>query len=93
MVDASAYIEVRGSRYSVPGRLVLQEVMIRITLEDELLVYEGAAQEPAAVHRLAGRGGQQATVADHHKELWEKAMGDSTEVAARALTVYEEMLS
>lgn len=93
MVDASAYIEVRGSRYSVPGRLVLQEVMIRITLEDELLVYDGAAQEPAAVHRLAGRGGQQATVADHHKELWEKAMGDSTTVAARALTVYEEMLS
>jgi len=96
MVDASAMIEVNGSRYSVPGRLAQQAVRIRITLDGELFVYEVSgteAMQPVAMHRLAGRGGMQVIVEEHHAELWSRAMGEKASVAARELTVYEEMLA
>jgi len=96
MVDASAMIEVNGSRYSVPGRLAQQSVRIRITLDGELFVYEVSgteAMQPVAMHRLAGRGGMQVIVEEHHAELWSRAMGEKASVAARELTVYEEMLA
>jgi len=45
------------------------------------------------MHRLAGRGGRQVIVEEHHAELWSQALGEKASVAARELAVYEEMLA
>jgi hypothetical protein len=47
-VSWDAYVEVRGNRYSVPDRYAGQALPIRITLEDELTVYD--AEQAIVTH-------------------------------------------
>ncbi len=79
------YIEVRGSRYSVPEAWCGRPVTIRITLDDELRVFGDDVL--IATHQLStGRVWQ--TVPEHHKPLWER----TCHVEHRALADYEELL-
>ena len=80
-----AYIDVRGNRYSVPASLAGQRILIRITLEGDLLVYDGDTL--VATHRLQPRSEGWATVPEHHAALW----NDVLRVERRPLTVYEEV--
>jgi transposase len=79
-----AYIEVRGNRYSVPGNLVNQMVVIRIGLDNTLRVYH--ADTLVATHLLRNAREGWSTVPEHHAQLWQ----DALRVERRPLEVYEE---
>jgi transposase len=83
-VAADAYIEVRGNRYSVPAELVGQRVAVRIGLDGTLRVYQ--AETLVARHTLREKEEGWATVAEHHRELWE-----AVKVEQRPLAAYEEV--
>jgi hypothetical protein len=85
------YIEVRGTRYSVPGNLAGQRVRIRIGLDDVLTVYDVAGELPVAEHRLTAKHGEWVTVPNHHSDLWGKTMNDAIHVERRPLSVYDEV--
>ena len=86
-VANDAYIEVRGNRYSVPGHLVGQTVVIRIDLNGLLHVYAG--ETLVANHRLREAGAGWVTVPEHHAALWREAL----QVEQRPLHVYDEVVS
>lgn len=86
-VSWDAYIDVRGRRYSVPALLAGRTVQIRLTLEDELAVYDGEAL--MATHRVVSGEPGWVTVPDHHAALWAQTL----EVEQRPLAVYEEVAS
>ena len=86
-VGWDAYIDVRGNRYSVPGRLAGCTVAIRIGLEGTLRIFAG--EELVANHQLRPARDGWVTVAEHHQQLWR----DTLQVARRPLTVYEEAAS
>ena len=99
MVGWDGYVDVRGSRYSVPGELAGRAVRIRISLDGLLTIYgQEPAQDqqpPVAQHLLAGPSGTPGawiTVADHHRDLWARTLGASFGVERRALAVYQEVL-
>ena len=86
-VSWDAYIDVRGNRYSVPSPCCGQQVTIRISLDDELTVYDIRGQEVAR-HRLTDRKDGWQAIEDHHTPLWQDVMP----VQHRSLAVYEEVL-
>ena len=58
-VGWDAYVNVRGNRYSVPSAYCGQMVTIRLSLDDELVVYAGRA-----LYRAAPAGGARGGLAD-----------------------------
>lgn len=84
-VGWDAYIDVRGNRYSVPGRLAGCLVTIRIGLEGTLRVFAGG--ELVANHLLRTAEAGWVTVPEHHRKLWQEAL----QVERRPLAVYEEV--
>jgi hypothetical protein len=86
-VSWDAYIDVRGNRYSVPDAYAGQVVPIRITLADELVVYD--AERVLVTHRLQPRSAGWVTVPEHHAALWQRTL----DVERRPLTAYEEVTS
>jgi transposase len=82
-VGWDGYVEVRGSRYSVPGHLTGQTVTVRIGLDDTLRIYHG--DELAVTHRLRPVSEGWVTVPDHHRELWRNTL----QVERRSLEAYE----
>jgi transposase len=82
-----AYVEVRGNRYSVPETYAGQVLPIRITLEDELVVYD--AERVIVTHRLRPRAQGWVTVPEHHAALWQRTLN----VERRPLAAYEEVAS
>jgi transposase len=83
VVGWDSYIDVRGNRYSVPSELCGKRVGVRITLDDELRVFDD--ERLVASHRLRPRGW--VTTPSHHERLWEEALS----VERRDLAVYEEV--
>jgi transposase len=85
VVAWDSYIDVRGNRYSVPSELCGKTVAVRITLDDELRVYDDDAI--VVTHRLQPREKGWVTVGTHHQKLWEETLC----VERRDLSVYEEV--
>ena len=83
-VGWDAYVNVRGNRYSVPSAYCGQMVTVRISLDDELVVYAG--ERCIARYRLVAPEAGWQTVADHHLRLWA-----AVRVEARSLHAYEEV--
>lgn len=92
MVGWDGYVEVRGNRYSAPSDLSGQQVRIRISLDGLLDIYGHGSATPVAQHRLTPARGKWISVAQHHSDLWAKALGTSLGVERRDLRVYEEVL-
>jgi transposase len=84
-VSWDSYIDVRGNRYSVPGELVGQTVIVRIGLDDWLRVYHNEAL--VASHSLQPAQQGWVTVPEHHAQLWQATL----KVHQRPLAVYEEV--
>lgn len=82
-VSWDSYIDVRGNRYSVPGELVGQSVIVRIGLDDWLRVYHHEAL--VASHSLQPVQQGWVTVPEHHAQLWQATL----KVHQRPLAVYE----
>ncbi len=80
-----AYIDVRGTRYSVPAPPAGQRATIRIGLDGLLRIYDGEAL--VADQRLQSGTQGWVTVPAHHEPLWAKAI----QVQARPLTDYVEV--
>lgn len=78
------YIEVRGTRYSVPAELAGKAVQIRLSLDGRLEVYEG--ERCVATHQCREGGAGWVSVPEHHRGLWE-----ALNVQQRDLGVYEEV--
>jgi transposase len=87
-VSWDAYVDVQGNRYSVPAEQCGAPVKIRISLDDELTIYD-IQDEVLARHRLRHRAAGWQTVADHHHPLWSAL----SPVQHRDLRSYEEVLS
>jgi transposase len=83
-VSWDAYVEVRGNRYSVPDAFAGRVVSVRITLEDELIVYD--CEQVIVSHRLQPRSAGWVTVPGHHAALWRRTLN----VERRPLAAYEE---
>lgn len=84
-VSWDSYIDVRGNRYSVPGELVGQTVIVRIGLDDLLRVYYNEALVASHTLQTAHQGW--VTVPEHHAQLWQATL----KVQQRPLNVYEEV--
>jgi hypothetical protein len=84
-VGWDAYVEVRGSRYSVPAALAGQRVTVRISLDGVVSIYED--ERLVAQHALQAGAHRWVTVPEHHAALWAHAL----EVERRPLAVYEEV--
>ncbi|MDF0666234.1 MAG: IS21 family transposase [Nitrospira sp.] len=84
-VSWDAYIDVRGRRYSVPAQLAGRSVQIRLTLEGELVVYDG--ERRVATHRVVSGEPGWVTISAHHAALWAQTLA----VEQRPLAVYEEV--
>jgi transposase len=78
------YIEVDGNRYSIPDHLRGSIVVVRITVDGMLSVYDGNLV--VAEHRLKDRAEGWSTIPLHHDALWQ-----SLAVERRDLAVYEEV--
>lgn len=87
VVSWDAYVEVRGNRYSVPDAFAGQVVPIRITLDDQLVVYN--CEQVLVTHRLQPRSAGWVTVPGHHAALWQRTL----QVEHRPLTDYAEATS
>jgi transposase len=84
-VGWDGYIDVCGNRYSVPGELAGQSVIIRLDLEGSLRVYHG--ERLMARHRLQSAAEGWVTVPEHHRQLWHGTL----KVERRSLEVYEQV--
>lgn len=84
-VSWDSYIDVRGNRYSVPGELVGQTVIVRIGLDDRLRVYDHDVV--VASHSLQPARQGWVTMPEHHARLWQATQ----RVQQRPLQVYEEV--
>lgn len=78
------YIHVRGNRYSVPIALAGQTLCVRISLDDEVRVYQG--EKLVARHRLRSVEQGWVTSPEHHAALWQSTLN----VEQRPLETYEE---
>ena len=83
-VSWDSYIDVRGNRYSVPGELVGQTVIVRIGLDSLLRVYHHEILVTSHTLQPARQGW--VTVPEHHAQLWQATL----KVQQRPLAVYEE---
>lgn len=88
VVAFDGYVEVRGNRYSVPDSLCGETVVVRITLDGRLTVFD-AGDQPVAEHRLRPAREGWVTVPAHHARLWD----DTLKVERRDLAVYAEVAS
>lgn len=84
-VGWDGYIDVRGNRYSVPGEMAGQRVVVRIGLDESLRIY--ADEVLVAHHTLRSLREGWVTVATHHAQLWQETL----QVERRPLQVYEEV--
>jgi hypothetical protein len=84
-VGWDAYLDVRGNRYSVPAHLVGRTVVVRISLDNSLRVYDN--ETLVALHQLRLASAGWVTVPEHHHQLW----SDTLNVAQRPLAVYQEV--
>lgn len=84
-VGWDGYIDVRGNRYSVPGQLAGQSVIIRIGLDGSLRVYH--SEQLIAQHRLQNAAEGWVTVPEHHHQLWQTTL----KVERRSLEIYEQV--
>jgi len=89
IVAWDAYIDVRGHRYSVPAEYCAQQVIIRISMDNELSVYS-IEDELIAQHRLQQGAERWHTIAEHHQALWN---APELAVQTRDLRRYEEAAS
>lgn len=80
------YVEVRGNRYSVPAALCGQAVIVRLSLDGTVRIYDRSDTLVATHGRKPAPEGW-ATVPAHHAELWRHLS-----VERRSLAVYEEVL-
>lgn len=85
VVAWDGYIDVRGNRYSVPSELCGKAVEVRITLDDDLRVFDEGRL--VVTHRLRARHEGWVTIPAHHQALWDETL----RVQRRALSVYEEV--
>lgn len=88
IVAFDGYVEVRGNRYSVPDALCGQMVGVRISLDDDLAVFN-AHGEIVARHRLQSAADGWVSVPAHHQRLWDATLN----VERRDLAVYAEAVS
>jgi transposase len=84
-VGWDVYVEVWGSRYSVPAALAGQRVTVRISLDGVVAIYED--EQLVAQHVLQAGAPRWVTVPEHHAALWAHTL----EVERRPLAVYEEV--
>jgi hypothetical protein len=84
-VSWDSYIDVRGNRYSVPGELIGQTVIVRIGLEDSLRVYHNDSLVASYTLQTVQQGW--VTLPEHHARLWQATL----KVHQRPLQVYEEV--
>ncbi len=87
-VGWDGYIDVRGNRYSVPDKLCGAEVVVHISLDGVLQVYDRAG-ELVARHLLKPMSEGWSYEPAHHRTLWEQTL---TTVERRPLEVYEEVV-
>ena len=87
VVSWDAYVEVRGNRYSVPYAFAGQVIPIRITLDDQLVVYD--CEQVIVTHRLQPRSAGWVTVPGHNAALWQRTLN----VEQRRLADYDEAAS
>lgn len=87
-VGWDGYIDVRGNRYSVPDKLCGAEVVVHISLDGVLQVYDRAG-ELVARHLLKPMSEGWSYEPAHHRALWEQTL---TAVERRPLEVYEEVV-
>ena len=80
------YVEVRGTRYSVPDRLCGQPVTVRLRLDGGITVVD-PDDAIAAQHRQQPAGSGWQTVPGHHAQLWRDTLG----VERRDLAIYAEV--
>jgi len=76
----------RGNRYSVPSSLCGKHVVIRITLDNNLFIYDNDVL--MAHHHLQGASHGWVNVPDHHRDLWRNTL----RVEIRGLDVYEGVI-
>jgi len=86
-VALDAFIDMRGNRYSVPVHLCGETVVIRITLDGTLKVFD-AEGVLVAEHRLRPREAGWGVVPEYHARLWQ-----DLEVETGSLACYEEVAS
>jgi len=86
LVHWDGYIDVRGNRYSVPSSLCGKHVVIRITLANDLFIYENDVL--MAHHRLQSPSHGWINIPDHHRDLWRNTL----RVERRGLDVYEGVI-
>ena len=79
-------MDVQGNRYSVPGQLCGETISIRISLDDQLRVFD-ATDTLVANHRLVPRSAGWQSLPEHHAQLWR----DTLRVEKRDLRTYEEV--
>ena len=84
-VALDAFIDVRGNRYSVPGHLAGERVVVRIGLDGWLRVYD-ALDHLVAKHRLRPSEEGWQVIPEHHARLWR-----DLRVETRDLRQYEEV--
>ena len=83
-VPIDCYIDVRTNRYSVPASLSGQTVSIRVSLDNQLRVYD-AQEQLVAQHRLRESRNEWVRDPGHHQALY-----DDVKVETRDLSVYEQ---
>lgn len=86
-VGWDGYIDVRGTRYSVPAQWVGQTVTVRLGLDGAMRVY--ADDGLVAQHTLQSAPQGWVSLPDHHRPLWQSTL----KVHQRSLSVYEAVLS
>jgi len=86
LVHWDGYIDVKGNRYSVPASLCGKIVIIRITLDGELFIYDN--QILVARHLIRPARNGWVTDNAHHRDLWSNTLT----VERRDLSVYEEVI-
>ena len=86
LVGFDGYIDVRGNRYSVPDDYRAREVAVKISLDGQFGVFNGATL--IASHRLRDAHDGWSTVPEHHSRMWRETM----RAQQRELSVYEEVV-
>ncbi|MCX4024613.1 IS21 family transposase [Endozoicomonas sp. SM1973] len=87
LVNWDGYIDVSGNRYSVPDSEVGKQVIIRISLDGELRIYDGENHQLLTRHLLQPIQQGWQTQADHHRALWAQCT-----VEQRSLAIYQEVI-
>ena len=97
-------ISYQSNRYSVPVAYARQQLCVRETEQDELVIHTLMGEEIAR-HPLAWGQHQQTTLAEHYQPLWavppshapepnrssEPCLWDAPEVETRPLSIYDEV--